>query len=477
MKRCIISLGPDLTITKVADAGVVSVGTPIGYLITVINAGSSTAFGVTMVDLLPPNGGLSWSIDVPGSSPGCGIVATTLTCAFGVLPAMTSAHVHITSPTVAICGTISNTAMATAMGSGPVQATAPITILCPGLVISKTADAAMVNAGDPVGYVLTVSNIGLGSATNVMLDDNVPTGPGMGWSFVMPVVGCSLATTTVHCAFGDLAPSTSMSLHIVSPTTAASCGTYTNTATAQASNQAPVQASATVTVNCASPCPTLVYGVDDRGLNNSQFFTMDPVTHATNALGPTHYGYDIEALDLDPITNVLYATASDNNEFGLSGYLFTIDKQTGDLTVVGTTGFKSVEGLSFRPDGTLWGWAEDKGLITIDPTTLATTMVFPSELDIEGLAWNNDGTLLYGVSGRKLYVFDPATGELHHLSSNLPGNGEGLEMRPDGLLMVGIHQTEGLVAYDVSTRHVVRDQFISTEPFDDVESLAWPSCS
>jgi len=49
-------------------------------------------------------------------------------------------------------------------------------------------------------------------------------------------------------------------------------------------------------------------------------------------------------------------------------------------------------------------------------------------------------------------------------------------MRPDGLLMVGIHETKGLVAYDVSTLQIVEGQFISTEPFDDVESLAWSSC-
>ncbi|MBK9711345.1 MAG: DUF11 domain-containing protein [Kouleothrix sp.] len=243
-----------IQITKTADAASVSAGDPIGFTITVTNGGAGTAKGVTVSDTLPTNGGLSWSIS-PAVS-GCAITSGVLTCTFGDLAAGASKSVHISSPTTpASCGTVSNTASVTTTNDGSGTASASVTVQCPSLTVTKTADAATVDAGDPIGFTITVSNGGPGVAKSVTLSDALPTGTGISWTISPAYAGpgtCAISAGALSCSFGDLAAGASVSIHITSPTTAQSCATYPNTATAQATNNAAVQASASVTVNCAT---------------------------------------------------------------------------------------------------------------------------------------------------------------------------------------------------------------------------------
>jgi hypothetical protein len=73
-------------------------------------------------------------------------------------------------------------------------------------------------------------------------------------------------------------------------------------------------------------------------------------------------------------------------------------------------------------------------------------------------------------------VYDPSTGKLtlHDLFVDLPGRAEALEFRPDGLLMIGVHGSTTIYAYNVSTKHLVPSESLVT-PYDDVEGLAWPA--
>jgi hypothetical protein len=147
----------------------------------------------------------------------------------------------------------------------------------------------------------------------------------------------------------------------------------------------------------ALPTSCLAYAVHDAGINNSQFFTIDPRTHAVAPLGRLHKGYDIEGIDLHPQTQALYATAGSDNRHGQDGYLYRVDTTNGALIVIGRTGFSEIVGLSFRPDGTLWGWSEGTGLIRINRDTGIGTVVFRSKKNIEGLAWSLDGAHLYAA--------------------------------------------------------------------------------
>jgi uncharacterized repeat protein (TIGR01451 family) len=234
---------------------------------------------------------------------------------------------------------------------------------------------------------------------------------------------------------------------------------------------------AVVTVNdVVPPAACRVYAVHDASFRDSQFFTIDLPNQMITALGPLHAGADVEALEIHPVTNVLYATGQGHN----GKDLYTVDRQSGALVRIGRTGFRDVDGLSFRPtDATLWGWAKGTGLIQINIATGAGTLVFRSQGEIEGLAWSNDGARLYGADETDLWVYDPATRSLKRIATNLPGETEGLDMRPDGRLVGGIHNADAvsIFAYDIDTLQPVASDIIATS-YDDVESIAWPaSCT
>jgi len=218
----------------------------------------------------------------------------------------------------------------------------------------------------------------------------------------------------------------------------------------------------------------LVYAVHDEGSDDSQFFTLAIPGEITDALGRLHHDLDLEGLDLDPRTGELCASAGDDGD--LPGHLFLVDADSGDVRDIGPTGFEAVEALSFRPsEGTLWGWAEDWGLIRIDPSSGVAEMVFESAKGIEGLAWDNQGRRLYAASGRTLWVYDPAEGHFQKLAMNLPGTTEALEMRPDGFLAGGIHNADriSIFTYDVQSLLPLPEKGFAT-PYNDVEGIAWP---
>jgi uncharacterized repeat protein (TIGR01451 family) len=175
---------PNLQITKVADHGTVNAGDAIGYVVTIGNTGAGTATGVTVSDTLPSNSGLSWSIDAGGTTGTWTITSGVLHFGPVDLASGISFHVHITSPTTAAtCGTVNNTASATTTNDGnPSVGPVPITVNCASVTITKTADQGTVSAGDPIGYVVTVTNTGAGTAHSVAVSDTLPTNSGLSWS-------------------------------------------------------------------------------------------------------------------------------------------------------------------------------------------------------------------------------------------------------------------------------------------------------
>jgi uncharacterized repeat protein (TIGR01451 family) len=250
-----------LVITKVADATSVNAGDPIGYVITLTNNGTGTAHGVKVSDTVPTNSGLSWAIDAAGSSAGWSLSGGVLSYGgvSGVdLAGGASVHVHITSPTTsATCGTVNNSAAASSTNDGnPTVGPVAITVTCPALAIAKVADAASVNAGDPIGFTVTITNNGVGAATGLAFTDALPAGTGVSWSISPLSTGWSISgsapTQSLVYSPTSLAAGVSTSVHVVSSTTAASCKAYDNTASVQATNNAAIQASANVTVNCGA---------------------------------------------------------------------------------------------------------------------------------------------------------------------------------------------------------------------------------
>jgi uncharacterized repeat protein (TIGR01451 family) len=260
----------NLAVTKVADAASVSAGTAIGYTVTITNNGAGTATGVTLTDNLPGgNAGtpVTWSIDAaaPGTTP----AAFSLTGAAGAqvlslagqpitLAPGASVSVHVTAPTTAqSCATYNNTATVNSTNDGnPVAGPVGIVVNCGQLLITKVADASPVNAGDPIGYVITITNNGAGTVTGVTASDTLPTAPpGLSWSIDVPNSSAGWTINGGVLSFGpqDLAPGASTHVHITSPTTAQTCGTVNNAASATSRNDGnPQTALVPIVVNCPS---------------------------------------------------------------------------------------------------------------------------------------------------------------------------------------------------------------------------------
>ena len=227
----------DIDIEKVADpAGPVSAGEDIGFDIVVTNDGDGTADGVVVTDTLPTNGGLGWVLgDVTGDGdPQCAIAAGVLTCTADELAAGESFTVSISSPTTsATCGVVSNTASVDTDNDGSDEDTATVTVQCPDVTVVKLADADPINAGDPIGFGITVTNNGPGTAFDVTLTDTLPAG--IDWTEDSDA--CSIAAGVLTCSWDELADDQSVVVNVDGVTDAADCGTVTNTATVGASNE------------------------------------------------------------------------------------------------------------------------------------------------------------------------------------------------------------------------------------------------
>jgi len=275
---------PHLAIAKVHDAASVNVGDPIGFTVTVTNDGEGSASGVLLKDVLPSGPGITWTIDSDIAkthgplTATCAIAAGTgpdaghqvLTCT-GVLPQGESQVVHVTSPTewtgtgdtvVNSClggtngtGVYDNTAhvSATNVLTSPPDASASEAVLCPNLHVTKTAKAAAVNAGTPIGFTIVASNTGAGSATGALIDDTLPAG--VNWAIVdantSGPLHCGILNGELTCT-GTLAAGESEHVEITAPTSFLQCGTYNNKATFTAENtpQSP-DSSASTEVLCA----------------------------------------------------------------------------------------------------------------------------------------------------------------------------------------------------------------------------------
>src|SRR5205823_7379579 len=118
---------------------------------------------------------------------------------------------------------------------GPFTSTASTTVQCPSLGIAKTADASPVDVSDPVGFKVTISNGGPGAATDVTVDDPLPSGTGVDWSIdTQPAQGSCTITgaagnQTLTCSLGTLESGASVFVHVSSGTSFDPNADYTQT--------------------------------------------------------------------------------------------------------------------------------------------------------------------------------------------------------------------------------------------------------
>ncbi|MEP7261662.1 MAG: IPTL-CTERM sorting domain-containing protein [Usitatibacter sp.] len=155
-----------------------------------------------------------------------------------------------------------------------------------------------------------------------------------------------------------------------------------------------------------------LYGADGAGGNPANLFTINPATGAIiTTIGPI--GFPVTGLAFHPGTGVLYGVS------GGSGAnprrLIRINVATGAGTDIGEVDpGNPVADISFRANGTLYGWQEGADdLATINLTTGLATVVADSGLNTSrsGLAFAPNGTLYFNGDGNALHVINPATGQ------------------------------------------------------------------
>jgi uncharacterized repeat protein (TIGR01451 family) len=130
----------------------------------------------------------------------------------------------------------------------------------PSVTIVKTADATSVNAGSQIGFTITVTNTGAADATGVVLTDNpLPAGSGVDWSIASqsPSGTCTISgsppSESLTCSAVTLAAGGgTLTVHLTSPTTGASCGLYDNTAAFTSTNAGSGDDDAQITVSCGA---------------------------------------------------------------------------------------------------------------------------------------------------------------------------------------------------------------------------------
>jgi uncharacterized repeat protein (TIGR01451 family) len=228
-------LAPGIDVTKTCPA-TASVGDTITYAITVENTGEDALTDLVVTD--PLLGGV---LDAFGS---------TLAAGESVTQSFEYEVGGGKDPLV-------NTVTATAAGrqtSAEVSDAAECStdVLFPSLALTKTPDAEVVTAGDPIGFTITVTNDGSAAAYEVLITDPLPQDAGLDWSIDGGSAAelCAIADGVLTCEVGTLAAGDDASVHIVSDTDATTCGTVDNTASATDSQGDDVQASASVTVDC-----------------------------------------------------------------------------------------------------------------------------------------------------------------------------------------------------------------------------------
>jgi uncharacterized repeat protein (TIGR01451 family) len=262
--ECVQVIPAEIDLTKIADDGSVSAGSPIGFTLTILSKGPGSAAGVKVSDTLPTKAGLDWSIDAAGTTGTWSIDSGVLS--FGGANGVTMAqgasfHVHITSPTTpATCGAVDNTGNATTTNDGTDSASASIMVRCPDVKVTKTPDGGTINAGETATFSIKVENVGTGTAKNVTLTDNLPGTGQVHWT--ESEADCSISgadgAQVLSCTVGDLAPDASKT-YTVSANLAGKtfCGKLDNSATAVADNEkagdtANNTDTGDITVQCAS---------------------------------------------------------------------------------------------------------------------------------------------------------------------------------------------------------------------------------
>jgi hypothetical protein len=302
-----VGKNPTATTTVVQLGGATVTSVPTGATVTDQATVTGTGAGT-------PTGTVTFTFFTNGTCTGTGTSAGTGTLASGVAMSPDSEGPLTTAGAYSFRATYNGDSNYLS-STGSCE---PLAVQAPALSITKVADATPVSAGTTIGFTITVGNSaapGTATATAVMLNDPLPAGTGVDWTISPPYTGpgaCSITgtvgTQVLGCSFGNMIPGATASVHISSPTTSASAGTYKNTATASASNAPSVSATATIVVTPTIPSTSLTEKTSAKLISNGTAVTFTYLEENTGSVGIT--GVTVTGSLCGPAT---FVSSSDKN--------------------------------------------------------------------------------------------------------------------------------------------------------------------
>ena len=267
----------------------------------------------------------------------------------------------------------------------------PVVVAAPSLTIKKTADATSVDAGGTIGFTITLTNSGVVPAQVTSLTDPLPGGPAISWVIAAQTnpgqcqISGSSGSQRLDCGRFGLPVGASETVHVTSATTAASCGTYPNTASFSAlpglleeagyiaaGSQQSSGLSGSASASEAVTCPSSPPGPPTLNTPN--------VTTIPSAGGPVGTALS----DIAHVTGIASPLSTDNVSFALysDSSCSTLVDNLGTASVIGpistngvATWTASSPGTGFAPTvaGTYyWGVTFDAGN---DPANLSSSML------------------------------------------------------------------------------------------------------
>ncbi len=235
---------PVLILDKIASKSTASAGDQLVYTLNFQNTGSDQATNVVLEDHLPTD--VTFNSASGGATESAGVVTWNL----GALAAGGSGSVTVTvdvNSTISNGTVLHNSSSINSVETAPVSAQVDVTVTSlPVLTLNKTSSKATVNAGGQLVYTLDFQNTGSDQATNVVLEDHLPTDV----TFNSASGGATESAGVVTWNLGALAAGGSGSVTVtVDVNSTISNGTVLhNSSTINSTETAPVSAQVDVTV-------------------------------------------------------------------------------------------------------------------------------------------------------------------------------------------------------------------------------------
>jgi uncharacterized protein YjiK len=193
----------------------------------------------------------------------------------------------------------------------------------------------------------------------------------------------------------------------------------------------------------------LLYAVEE---SSDTLISIDTDTFTTTSIGSLGVSFNFGGMAYDPNSDTLYMIDGQTS----NSSLYTVNRTTGQATLIGASGANSLFGLAFdSTNNVLYGSQLDspRKLYSLDTMSGSATNIDPMDggmsAGIGGLAYDSNRDMLVGIldGSGALYDIDRSTGDQTFLATTATNN-SGLAYDSDQDLFWDIDFSGNLYSYD-----------------------------